>query len=487
MPPVAQFAEWRPDAPDLGKYSKTIANAYPRSSGSYGPMKELVEFGSALNGPCKGAGSFRGSSGTIVTFAGTATKLYLWDGTDWDDVTRSGGPYTLGDEHRWTFDQFGDYVYADNGVDAGQFWLIGTSTLFANATGSPPISRYPRTIRDFFFRANTSNDNREVEWSSQFDSNEHVPGTNQGDRQTFAEGGKITGMAGRQYAIIFQEKMIRRGIYVGPDLIFQFDPISEERGCLIPGSIASFEQTTIFASADGFYRLDGGQALTPIGDGKVDELFWDTINQDAFHAVWSVMDPRKKLYIVAWPSTGGVADQLWVYNFGTGWWAPSSYSLECLFFMYADIGFTLDSLDTIFPSIDAPGMPSLDSEFFLGDPVPKLAGFTPNHKLAFFAGDNLAATLDTPETQLGGGFGQIEIDRMIPLIDGGTPQGALGYRDRAFDPVTYSASIAADAQGDQYFSEPPARFHRARQIIPAGSTWSNALGVDFAPAQGGDA
>ena len=32
----------------------------------------------------------------------------------------------------WTFTQFGNYVIASNGVDAPQYYLMGTSTNFAN-------------------------------------------------------------------------------------------------------------------------------------------------------------------------------------------------------------------------------------------------------------------------------------------------------------------------------------------------------------------
>ena len=34
----------------------------------------------------------------------------------------------------WTFTQFGEYVIASNGVDAAQFYLMGTSTNFAALT-----------------------------------------------------------------------------------------------------------------------------------------------------------------------------------------------------------------------------------------------------------------------------------------------------------------------------------------------------------------
>lgn len=485
--PTAAFAEWAPDMPELSAFSRTVHNVRPRTGTSYGPMQSLTEYGSALNGACKGVGSFEGSDGTVVIFAGTATDLYLWNGTDWDVVTRASGSYVMADEHRWVFEQFGDYVYADNGIDAPQVWQISISAVFDAAAGSPPTSKYLATVRDFLFRANTTGDSRTIHWSSQFDSNEWIIGTNQGDSQTFTEGGRISGIVGGQYGVVFQHHRISLLTYVGPDLIFQIDEISKERGCIVPGSIAAFEQTIFFLDHDGFYRLDGGQQISAIGDQKVDEEIWGNINQDNFNAVWSAIDPRRKLYIIAWPTSSGAADTIWTYHWPTGRWAPSSYEVECLFFMFPTLSIDLDTdIDAADQDLDGSGLPSLDSEQFFANPIKKLGAFSASHKLAFFDGAPLEATLDTVEAQLGDGFREVEIDRVIPLVDGGAPQGKLGYRNRQFDPVVYSSAVAVDDFGDQYFSEPPARFHRARQIIPAGSIWTHARGVNFMIADGGD-
>lgn len=484
--PFAEFPEWTPDQPSLMNGAQTIANVRPRTASSYGPMYALVEYGAAIASACRGVGSFEGTDGTVVVFAGTATKLYLWDGTGWDDVSRlAGGAYTLQAEHRWVFEQFGDYVYADNGIDAAQVWEISVSTNFAAATGSPPISRYVVTVRDFLFRLNTTASALTVQWSSQFNSNEWIVGTNQGDTQDFQDGGRITGAVGGQYLVMFQQHRITLGTYVGPDLIFQFDEVSEERGCIVPGSIAAIGQTIVFLDHDGFYRIDGGQVVTPIGDGKVDEEIWANIDQDNLNAVWSAIDPRRKLYIIAWATATGIADTVWTYHFPTGRWAPSSYNIECLFFMFPALNTTLEGLDATYPDLDAM-TPSLDSEIFLATPIKKLGAFSSNHKLAFFDGAALEATLDTTEAQLGGGMRQVEVDRVIPAIDGGTVQGKLGYRNLQSETITYSTAVTTDAYGDQWFRSPPARFHIARQIVPAGSVWNHAQGVNFEIADGGD-
>jgi len=147
---VIPFAEYAPDRPTLESSTTGYVNNVIPLSSSYGPIKDLSLIGSALDARCQGAASFRGEDGTIVTFAGTATKLYLWDGSNWDDVTRSMDPYATAPEGRWTFTLFGNVVIANNGIDEPQAWTIGSSSLFADLAGSPPVARYCATIRDDF-------------------------------------------------------------------------------------------------------------------------------------------------------------------------------------------------------------------------------------------------------------------------------------------------------------------------------------------------
>lgn len=488
------FPAWKPDFAELGN-STTMQNVFRRKDGTFGHVKALVEIGSALNGPCRGAASFYLSDGTITTVAGTATKLYIWDGIDtWDDATRLvGGAYTIAAEHRWVFTQDEDKIYADNGIDAPQV-LTGGGTNFAAASGSPPTCRFTaKSDNGFFFRAHTTNDNREEQWSSQFDSDEWIVGTNQGDSQIFPEGGRITGLVGGEFILTFQEQKIRRGFYAAGDVIFEISQVSTQRGCTLPGTIASFERTTVFRANDGFYRIDGGQTMTRIGDG-VDDEFLNNLDQSNLNSIWAIIDPLRPFLLMAWPTADSTADTLWICNLelGSDGWTPCAYDIECLFTMYPDVSIDLDtdSGEAGDSDLDTPGLPSLDSDQYRGTPNQIVAAFSSNHKLAFFSGSSLEGTLDTEEAQLGEGFEQVEVDRVIPLVSGGdatiSPQAKLGYRNRQQDAVTYSSAVTADSQGDVWFREPPARFQRLRTILPAGSNFTHAVGADFLPSEGGD-
>ena len=97
---------------------------------SYKPVKSLAAYSGASNVTqnAKGAGSFRDNTKQYLTFVGTKDNIYkLTSGT----FTRKSSLTGTNTDY-FTFTQFGNYVIASNGVDASQYYLMGTSTNFAN-------------------------------------------------------------------------------------------------------------------------------------------------------------------------------------------------------------------------------------------------------------------------------------------------------------------------------------------------------------------
>ncbi len=483
---VIPFPNFAPDRPALESgIVPFISNVRPKNEQGYGPLRTLATTGDALTARCQGARSFRGTDGTIETFAGDATKLYRWTGSTWADVSKVGG-YLTPDEGRWTFEQFGTYVYAANGVDSMQVWTLGSSSAFADAAGAP-VARYLATVRDFLFAAHLAADTQASQWSAQFDSTAWTG--NQADSQSFPNLGRLTGIVGGQYPVLFQEHGITLGTYVGPDNIFQFDNISLETGCIVPGSIAHVEQTVVFIGKDGFYRIDGGQAIRNIGDGVVDDYFWDNVDLDNLHRVWAAFDVRKKDYYITFPTstaTMGTNNRTLIYNLTRDRWGQmESTGFDVLFQMFSDLSIDLDTdIDVADQDLDGAGLPSLDSEIFFGSNVPKLAAFSSDKLVGFFAGDTMEALIDTEEAQLASGR-RAFVSMVRPIVDGGTLAVALGTRDRPNDTMTVGSYVAQNNSGECLFRS-AARQHKARLKIAAGSTWSNAQGIDVRAARDGD-
>jgi len=87
--PLVQWGEYKPDTSDYeGQSAHDILNVIPRSDG-YGPFPSFSAYTTALPSACRGAFYALKSDGTVITFAGTATKLYQLNNTDftWTDVS----------------------------------------------------------------------------------------------------------------------------------------------------------------------------------------------------------------------------------------------------------------------------------------------------------------------------------------------------------------------------------------------------------------
>lgn len=486
--PVSGFAEYAPDQAPLADASGFVQNVLPRTPGSYGPVYALEEQGNSISAYCRGADAFRGTvDGTAVNFAGDETHLYLWDGTAWNDVSRlAGGDYATPSDGGWEFEQFNNTVIATNGVDDMQSWSIGASSNFSALSGSPPVARYIATVRDFLFAGHLDTNTAGVRWSEQFNQAGWTVGQNQSDLQDLPNNGAVTGIVGGQYGVIFQQHGINLATYVGPDLVFQFDQVADDRGCIAPKSISTVEQTTFFLDSDGFFRIDGGQSIQPIGRQRVDRTFTEDVNRTYLHRITSALDHDNKIYYVSYPSNSsadGTPDSILVYNFEIDRWAKLNFGVDALFNMYASLGLSLEDLDALYPDLDL--MPiSLDSESLKSAPTKTFAAFKTNQKLAFFEGDALDAIIDSVEAETNP-FGQAEIDRIIPYIDGGTISALLGRRNRLNDAITFSPQSDQDSFGDIYFREPAARFHRARVLWTPG-TGTHAQGIEFQPMRAGD-
>lgn len=491
--PTVPFAEFAPDQPPIGSWTRHILNAVPKTKASYGPVYKLEERGTSLADTCQGAAAFRSTvDGTAVNFAGDATNLYLADSAfTWSDV--SGATYATPTDGGWEFAQFNNTVIATNGIDTMQQWSIGTSAAFVTtvstsaSTDAAPLARYIATVRDFLMAGHLSTNRAGIRWSEQFNYKSWRIGTNQSDDQDLPDNGAVTGIAGGQYGLVFQQNGINLLTYTGdPTIVFQRDLVADDRGCMAPGSLATIERTSFFWDSAGFYRIDNGQTVTPIGDQRVDVTFGADVNRAFLFKIRSAIDHVNKIYYISYPSNAsatGVPDSILVYNFNIDRWAKLNFGADILWNMYAALGTTLEGLDASYPNLDAMG-PSLDSEIFQSSPIKTFAAFTSNKKLAFFEGNALEAVIDTIEAETNP-FGQAEIDRIIPYIDGGTVACLLGRRNRLNDTMTFSAQSNQDSFGDIYFREPAARFHRARVVWTPG-TGTHAQGIEFQTIPAGD-
>lgn len=473
---MIKFGEWLPDLPELENPGALEAkNVFPLTAESYGAVQSLTNLGNALGARCQGGGTFRGIDGTIVNLAFDATKAYLWDGSAWDDIT--GSALSVSTLDMVSLTQFGDTVIIVNGTDAPRKYTIGSGGTTAALGGSPPTGRFVITIGEQVQVGRIAAARNQVKWSAFNDAESWVVGTNGCDEQNLPEGGQIMGMVGGEFGVIFMERAIYRQTFIGAPSVWRFDRMSDNLGCCAENSIATYEQTTCFLDWEGFYMIQGGQTIRPIGHQKINKFFWADVNRDYLHRVQGQMDPDGIAYTVCYPSldsTDGTPDTMLVYNLLLDRWSRIEADVDYLLRFRPDLGYDWDTIDTVIGDTDASSY-LLDSNPFFGSGDEQLAAFTPNFKLATFSGSNMEATVDTTEAQISPGRRTL-IREVWPYADGGSPTIKLGYRNLPTEAVTFTSAVSMNSVGFCPFGL-DARFLRGRFIMPAGGTWTHVIGM----------
>jgi hypothetical protein len=478
MPPIP-FAEWRPDMPDLGQWAREALNVIGLAE-SYGPFPSLQTITNALTARAQGAAWFRCPDGTQKTFAGDATKLYLLSSTTWNDVTRTvGGAYGLSASGNWRFEQFGSLAIATNGTDVLQKFDLAAGTNWTALGGTPPTAQYMAVVNDFLVLANVGGKNMRIQWSSINNAEggwtASDPAT-QSDFNDEPDGGQINGIIGGEFGLLFQESAVRRMTYEGSPLIFRVDKIAKDLGAAVPNSVAGVADTAFFLHQSGFYMVQGGQNIVPIGRDKVDNTFWKEFDSQNHFRSSAAFDLKRGLYVFAYPANGnsGTPNRLLIYNVRTNKWTRAFVSTELIFNSISQQSYTLEQLDP-FGTLET--LPfSLDSSFWVGATQLLLGGFDTSHKAGGFNGAALAATVETSEISPGNGR-RVVLRSCRPLIDGGSPQILAGYRENQQAAVAYTNPANVTSYGLAPLRR-SSRYFRFRATIPAGATWSNAQGID---------
>jgi|HubBroStandDraft_6_1064221.scaffolds.fasta_scaffold01031_8 hypothetical protein len=385
--------------------------------------------------------------------------------------------YGLGGDGNWRFTQFGTIALAVNGIDNPQKFDLSVGTNWTALLGTPPVATFVTTVRDFVLMGKLGTTPQRVQWSG-LDNAElwgSIP-ANQADFQDLPDGGNVTGLVGGEYGLIFQEAAVRRMTYEGAPIVFRIDKIANELGCSIPNSLAAVSDLAFFLHKSGFYMIQGGQTIAPIGRGKVDRFFWKEFDETNHFRSSAAIDPVRGLYVFAYPANGnnGTPNRLLIYNWRVQKWAHAQLTCEIVFGGVSQQGYTLDQLDP-FGTIDT--LPySLDSSFWSGTVSLLLFAFDTNHKSGSFSGPSLAATVET--TEFNPGNGQRSVVRGCrPLIDGGNPQILLGSRETQQAMTAYGLAIGLTPAGmaPLYRS---GRYFRVRATMQSGDVWSNMQGID---------
>jgi len=376
--------------------------------------------------------------------------------------------------HQWQFAQAGNLVFAVQANTVPQVFNLSSSTAFADLAGSPPQASYCAIVGRFLVLSGLLSNPFRIHWSGLNDYDEWTSGVSSSDFQDLSDGGIVRGVAGGEYGLIFQDATIRRMIYApGSDVIFQIERITEDKGLFAPYSIIRADEQVFACLTDGFHRIRPGGNPEPIGRERIDRTFFADVDTTAPHLFLGANDPSNSRVYWAYKSLSGAAglfDKFIIYDYVLDRFSTANVTGEYLTSLAAP-GITLESLDAQFPSIDAMTV-SLDD--FSSVSLTKLAGFNSDHKMGFFSGDNLEATLETAEQTLDR---RMRVKGLRPVTDAPDCYASVGKRETLQDAVAYSTEQAINVRG-LCPANVDTRIARAKVRIPAATAWEFATGVE---------
>lgn len=475
MIPFAKFE------PDRTKYaldaSINITNVLPAVDG-WVPQPDIVAISDALASACLGAVYVRTSVGAFKLIAGTATKLYELNTTDysWTDLTRLvGGNYAVPAGDRWSFEVFGSNLIACNIADDVQVLAIDAGANFAALGGSPPKAKYVWTAGEHLVLGHLAGLPNRIETSGIGDATFWTVGQRGCDFQDFPDGEEVMGGIGSERgAIIFQRTRIRQMVLTsGGDFSFTTAIVNPSRGVIAPYSIAQIGPGQFFYySADGFMLGAEGK---PIGAERVDMWFQSRYDSGKIEEIRSVADPFRKIVWTQAQEPNGTKFLLG-YNWQLDRWFYSDANVSEMSVMVTP-GVSWDGLATLFDphTVDDIAVP-FDSSVFSGG-LPRFAAFDSSNRLGFFTGAAKAATLDTPDNEFNPGWRTL-VDAVRAYVD------TTSFTLRAITSVVHGGTrTVGDAKSPNSRTgvcnmRADARIHAIRLEIAAGVDWHHAIGIE---------
>lgn len=475
------FGEWLPDQADLDNPGVTVAkNVVPAIRG-YTALNSLAEFSGAANNRIRGFYATTYLNSTYI-FAGDEDKLYEFSATDYslNDVSKAGG-YSLGTDDTWKFVQFGaDLIAASGLTDPLQTFELGSSTNFADISGSPS-AKHLAVVRDFVVTGNIAYGGAEypdsVRWSQINDATSWTIGANQADVQAIPDAGAVTGLVGGEVGIVLLERGIARMQYVGTPLIFTFEKVETAQGCTYPGSVASIGPSQVFYLSDNGFFMFNGNTSVPIGSEKVNRFFFDDLSSRFYDRMSCTIDPRTTTVMWSYPSTNstGDPDRVLIYNYAIQRWSLAEIDHQFIGTIQTPAE-SLENLVKINTNIELINT-SFDDKQFAGGLSLLVA--SKDNKIHTFTGQPLDAVIETAEVEFA--KGQRSTLRFVrPYVSTRAtvpPEISVEVGSRSSHKDVPSFGAVSQLNDDNMCPvRANGRYHRFRVNISG--RWRYALGVD---------
>ena len=229
----------------------------PYESGLKGAPAAVSPGVTALAAACIGSAVTTDLSDARRFLAGTATKLYEWDGATWNDRSR-GGNYSAGTDDRWCFVPYGNSTLAATPTAKIQR-STGSGVAFADIATAPQ-AKVVENVLGFAIAFNTSTSSDQWACSALNDETDWTPSI-----ATQSTTGRLIGGSGPLTAakrfgddvVAYKARSVFVGRYVGSPTVWEFRQVSNDVGCVGQEAIADTMIGHIFVGEDNVYLFDG--------------------------------------------------------------------------------------------------------------------------------------------------------------------------------------------------------------------------------------
>ena len=401
----------------------------------------------------------------------------------------TGGTPLTGDTTDFcTFTQFGEYVIFSNGVDQPQYYLMGTSSVFANLSAiatDNPVFKVSGVVRDFLVSGNITGSTNRIQWSGINDLTTWTAGTSQSDSQDLpGSGGQVVAITSGEVGYVFRQNQIIRMDYVGGNVVFRLSVISPNRGAMYGRTVCQDNRQIFFYADDGFYQINGDEII-PIGVEKVNRYFDLNLNKAYSDRICAAVDPFNQLAMWLYPSssnttnTTGICDKIIIYNYATQKWSLADASASTIFAQFVG-AYTVELMDILSQNLENINA-ALDTDYWSGGQM-FLGGIDSDYKAAIFSGNSNECEVETAELEVFPGH-RANITGIRPIVDA-TATLTVKARQRLADTESETSSVSMRDSGINPVRK-SGRYIRANVKVASGTSFTHAQGIDLIASRAG--
>ena len=366
----------------------------------------------AVAAAVRGAAALTSTTGTKRVFAGTQTDLYEIQGGTWVDVGASS--LSGSSENRWSFAQFGNATVAANNTQKLQASTTGNFTEIATA----PVAEFIVAAKDFVIAFNTNEatfgDQSDRWWSSSFQDYTlwtPDPAVQCVSGRLIGSGGALTAAAVLgQTVVAYKAKQMFLGQYVGPPIVWEWNAIIGEQGCVGPEAVVDIGGAHIFVGPDNIWMYDGTRAV-PIAD-DIRQWFYTNLSSTWQGRTITAFERKYNRVWIFYPSTvsTGNPDAAVVYHLHTKRWGRANRTIEAALANYTSSGVTWDTLSGVSATWD--GFPDIpwDSSFWQAGAT-AFSVFDTTHTLQSLIGSGEDSSLTTGD--IGDDVGVSSVNQVV--------------------------------------------------------------------------